>query len=168
MVRKLKVYGSLDEALSDIGNFNGYYNELVLKHDSENHFDQDCFEQYNSQLEKDLTKKGVDEETSNVVRIIMSELTSNAYRHGVSNDPKEEIRVMTYLSDYGVLIGTKQNKSFFKNEQIKIFEEGKPVPSTYRVKDRLSSNRGTEFITKYATGLLIIKKEKEIYASKLF
>ena len=167
MVSSLKIYGSLVEALQDIGNSNGCYSELTLTHDSENHFDQGCFERYNSQLENDLMNKGVDEETSNIVRIIMSELTSNAYRHGVSKD-FDEIRIMSYLSDHGVLVGTRQNKSFLKNDQIKLLGEGKPVPSTYLVKDRLSSNRGTEFITDHATGLLILKKEKEIYASKKF
>ncbi len=166
----MDVYKSLDEALNHIGNENGSYKEAIIKHDKENFFLQDSYIILDKEVKNELVQRSVDGETSYLIRNILSEITTNAYRHGVLKYLKESMLSMAYFSNKGVLLGTQQNKSFLTNHQISVLEQGRFIPSTNKdPRGRLlSSNQGTKVIVDNADGLLIDKENKSLYVSKLF
>jgi hypothetical protein len=92
------------------------------------------------------------------------ELVKNADAHCPQMFKDKLFWTEAYFSKKGILVGTIQEEGFFTPEQIELLRQGKPVESTRGD----SSNFGfRHYILPDSDGLLILEKEKAIYASRI-
>ena len=163
----MKLYSSLDEALSDVNFDNGIARLCVLDFIEDfslrGHKFMKNIEPFISWLK--LCLDNLNQPIAIVYDScsVLGELTTNAYRWVESTG--DFCVAFAYIGKKGIVVGTKQNNHFLSPEQTAFLLNGERVPST---RDALVGGGGTDLIRDAADGLLILEKEKSIYVAKYF
>ncbi len=163
----MKLYSSLDEALSDVRFEKGVARLCVLGFVGDfslrGHKFMEKIEPFIGWLRLCLENLNQPIDVVYDSCSVLGELTMNAYRWVES--PEDFCITSAYVGKKGVVMGTKQNNHFLSPEQIALLLNGERVPST---RDTLVGGGGTDLIRDFAEGILIIEKEKSIYVAKYF
>ena len=161
---KTKTYASLEEALEDIeyDEQDGKFKKVVLVPDRYT-YSQEALNELLSYLYDLFKELGHTRNNYQEHMTIVTDLASNAYRHGIENVSGGSCSVEVYVGKKGLLSGSWQTSGdFLKPEQIALLRTGERVPTTN------DGGLGTMFFTEDGDGILILEEESSIYVSKYF